>query len=946
MLIPSPTLVIGALLVVAGLALLIVARSDWWGAVGPTLGHMRDSFSWPKLAYSVVLLSLVAILLSETGRLWLDRRTVLGAFQYYSGNTQDEASGKTAALRILDRHGELRRKFADVERSSFENEQRLIPVTGQPIAQPESVLQDVEIKVQEINLTDILARVRRWFTSPREIKGTVSVSGTRYNATLTFADAETRLKNGDVVGSSLYFDDLASLDEVVEDIACTLIWMDAAREEEDIATVGRDEFCNWTRHWSAYQSLAGRLRRNGRLGEDDTRQVRDALQALGHAIERGNVSYPKYWSLRADFVDLLPDEDRARLVEQKQRDWLTYYALLRIDPRDRLRAGNALTEEEALIALAQARPALVINDGELEAARGTLWEAILDLERSRSAVRRAAIATGLFRIVGPSPTPLQESTRGVGFAIAPNLIATAEVNIVAPSVRPRGGTEVVEVPDDVVAEFVFADQWPQDGDTTVGRLPIRRILYLGNGGSPALNLAILEIEGHDTTAFPPLEIDLDAAALELNGFVCLVGFPENDSRLPRTFMQALLGKTGGGHKRIMPGRVVTLPKPGAPRTFSAFDRNAITVDASTSGGTAGAPLIDLRTGRLAGVNFGGAWQNIKDGKFAYSIPIAWLFPNEPLQAELRNGPAALTLDTFADRVGAQPREIEVAAAAAPEVPVGVRPETGAEPDETGTADIVIAADPMTTGGYDTGFLTVPVPLPHLVDTGAGQPSAPLDYVHHTVVMNVDRRLAYFSAENIDPGQLVRLRRDRDRFVPDGRIPDDWQPDGALFAGNDLDRGQLTPRGNVAWGDEETARNASASSFMYTNVTPQHADVNRRSWKQLEDEVLNILLSRGAKGTIFSGPVFRADDLAYRGFKLPRGFWKILVAEVDGGMYTAAFVVRQEFDMQGDQLLGRGEAFDVVNSRVSVADVEALTGLDFGPLRAFDALGGAGAAAAR
>jgi hypothetical protein len=46
----------------------------------------------------------------------------------------------------------------------------------------------------------------------------------------------------------------------------------------------------------------------------------------------------------------------------------------------------------------------------------------------------------------------------------------------------------------------------------------------------------------------------------------------------------------------------------------------ITTDISTSGGTAGSPLIELLTGRVIGMSYAGQWQGER-GKFAYADPI-------------------------------------------------------------------------------------------------------------------------------------------------------------------------------------------------------------------------------------------------------------------------------------------------------------------------------------
>ncbi|MCA1444143.1 DNA/RNA non-specific endonuclease [Ensifer sp. IC4062] len=46
--------------------------------------------------------------------------------------------------------------------------------------------------------------------------------------------------------------------------------------------------------------------------------------------------------------------------------------------------------------------------------------------------------------------------------------------------------------------------------------------------------------------------------------------------------------------------------------------------------------------------------------------------------------------------------------------------------------------------------------------------------------------------------------------------------------------------------------------------------------------------------VFSGPLFRTDEVAHRGILIPQLFWKVIaVSEKNGKLYTAAYVVGQQ-----------------------------------------------------
>lgn len=69
-------------------------------------------------------------------------------------------------------------------------------------------------------------------------------------------------------------------------------------------------------------------------------------------------------------------------------------------------------------------------------------------------------------------------------------------------------------------------------------------------------------------------------------------------------------------------------------------------------------------------------------------------------------------------------------------------------------------------GYDTRFLTVPVPLPAAPPTLA---ASVLPFTHFSVVMDPHRRLAVATGVNVDGAQLVDVDRSDDWHLDD-RIP--------------------------------------------------------------------------------------------------------------------------------------------------------------------------------
>ncbi len=56
----------------------------------------------------------------------------------------------------------------------------------------------------------------------------------------------------------------------------------------------------------------------------------------------------------------------------------------------------------------------------------------------------------------------------------------------------------------------------------------------------------------------------------------------------------------------------------------------------------------------------------------------------------------------------------------------------------------------------------------------------------------------------------------------------------------------------------------------------------------------MLKNFNLKVTVFTGPVFRSDDLIYRGVQIPAEFWKVVViVKQDGHLSATAYLQSQK-----------------------------------------------------
>jgi endonuclease G len=238
----------------------------------------------------------------------------------------------------------------------------------------------------------------------------------------------------------------------------------------------------------------------------------------------------------------------------------------------------------------------------------------------------------------------------------------------------------------------------------------------------------------------------------------------------------------------------------------------------------------------------------------------------------------------------------------------------------------------TRKGYRPDFLELdddrPVPLPTLTAKGKRaaarleDDSTELKYHKFSIVMHKQRRMALFTACNVDWRPALRTvkgrkpsRRDltgladgvSEAWVTDPRISDDHQLPDVFYTkdGGAFDKGHLVRRDDVCWGRSfRDMRIANGDTFRTTNCSPQVADFNQGAQGQDNWGDLESLIQREAKAEkliVFAGPVLDEDDPVFDGrddrgpvrIRIPRCYWKIVVAKGESGPQVYGFTLTQD-----------------------------------------------------
>jgi endonuclease G, mitochondrial len=203
----------------------------------------------------------------------------------------------------------------------------------------------------------------------------------------------------------------------------------------------------------------------------------------------------------------------------------------------------------------------------------------------------------------------------------------------------------------------------------------------------------------------------------------------------------------------------------------------------------------------------------------------------------------------------------------------------------------------------------------------------IPYINYSVVISSSRRFAYFSASNIDGLAFKKVPR-KDYWRDDKRVDTaQWGQELYSAENSKFDRGHLTKREDVQWGETLAhALKAADSTFYFPNAVPQHKDLNRDVWRSLEDYILHTeTTKKKLRICVMTGPVLSNSDPDFitpiNGdyVQLPLHFWKVVYfLKDDGLLYRVGFLMSH---------LSLLRSADVISEVESISEQDALF-LDF------------------
>ena len=514
----------------------------------------------------------------------------------------------------------------------------------------------------------------------------------------------------------------------------------------------------------------------------------------------------------------------------------------------RIAAGEVPTPEQTdgleAIILPKIRPVLDVVEGDFHTEH-PLWLKLNDDRDVRGRLQKAIRSVGRIELPGNSRYPYG----GTGFVVGEGLVVTNRH--VAAIFSSGVGLNKIDFKPGLRAGLDLKRELDR---TTGPTLTVKRVVMV----HPYWDMALLAVEGLPIEA-EPLKLSLTDVPLETMIEVAAIGYPAYDRRNDADVQNDLFRRVFGV-KRLQPGTL------GGRQQTESFGKMvaAFRHNCSTLGGNSGSALVDLATGEVVGLHFGGKYSVIN-----YAVPTCELARDQkvvdagvrfsdkppgatpPWESWWKQAVEAPDLRAPEDKDTAQPRQkspyasmaqttmrvpqtgaieitiplrITIQLGESVAVPAAAPSPAPAQPGENVEAMVMPWHDDDygSRKGYNPRFLETLIPMPEPNDPDvvakAADGSAVLHYEHFSIIMHAERRLALITASNVTAEKRLKApetgyeysrkglsgldKSDQERWFPDPRLDEKYQlPD--VFYTNDkgaFDKGHIVRREDVAWGE--------------------------------------------------------------------------------------------------------------------------------------------------
>ena len=188
----------------------------------------------------------------------------------------------------------------------------------------------------------------------------------------------------------------------------------------------------------------------------------------------------------------------------------------------------------------------------------------------------------------------------------------------------------------------------------------------------------------------------------------------------------------------------------------------------------------------------------------------------------------------------------------------------------------------------------------------------IHHIGYTVSFNKDLRLPNWVSYELTRQETNGKEKRSDRFIADPLVT------GTIATNTDYtrsgyDKGHMAPAADMKWSPD-----AMKESFYFSNMCPQHPQLNRRAWKMLEEKIRDWAIADSAI-IIICGPIIDKNPktIGKNKVTVPSRFFKVVLSPFARPMRAIGF------------LFNNAQAVEPLSTyAISVDSIEKLTQMDF------------------
>ena len=183
---------------------------------------------------------------------------------------------------------------------------------------------------------------------------------------------------------------------------------------------------------------------------------------------------------------------------------------------------------------------------------------------------------------------------------------------------------------------------------------------------------------------------------------------------------------------------------------------------------------------------------------------------------------------------------------------------------------------------------------------------------YTVSYNKDLKIPNWVSYELTREETRGKEKRGNRFIADPLATGPIATN-ADYTRSGYDKGHMAPAADMKWSPE-----AMKESFYFSNMCPQHPQLNRRGWKNLEDKIRNWAIADSAI-IIICGPIIEKQPKTIGKNKVvvPQQFFKVVLSPFVKPIRAIGFLFNNE------------QAVEPLSSYVVTVDsIESLTNMDF------------------